>query len=53
MANSHTMANELATLSAELRYKNLVEQQPEIVQNVPTIYSVLFRNKTSKLKLNS
>jgi CRP/FNR family transcriptional regulator, anaerobic regulatory protein len=35
MANAHTRANELATLSAELRYKNLVEQQPEIVQNVP------------------
>jgi CRP/FNR family transcriptional regulator, anaerobic regulatory protein len=31
-------ANDLATLSAEQRYLKLVEQQPEIIQNVPIQY---------------
>jgi CRP-like cAMP-binding protein len=31
-------ANDLATLTADLRYKKLVEQQPEIIQNVPIQY---------------
>jgi CRP/FNR family transcriptional regulator, anaerobic regulatory protein len=31
-------ANDFATLTAELRYKKLLEQQPEIVQNVPIQY---------------
>jgi CRP-like cAMP-binding protein len=31
-------ANDFATLTAELRYKKLVEQQPEIIQNVPIQY---------------
>jgi CRP-like cAMP-binding protein len=31
-------ANDLATLTAELRYKKMIEQQPEIVQHVPIQY---------------
>jgi CRP-like cAMP-binding protein len=31
-------ANDFATLTAELRYKKMVEQQPEIIQNVPIQY---------------
>lgn len=31
-------ANDFATLTAELRYKKLIEQQPEIIQNVPIQY---------------
>lgn len=31
-------ANDFATLTAELRYKKLVEQQPEIIQHVPIQY---------------
>jgi CRP-like cAMP-binding protein len=31
-------ANDFATLTAELRYKKLIEQQPEIIQNVPVQY---------------
>jgi CRP/FNR family transcriptional regulator, anaerobic regulatory protein len=38
LANTETRANDLATLSAELRYKKLVEEQPEIIQNVPIQY---------------
>ncbi len=32
---SHTRANDLATRNAEMRYKKLMEEQPEIIQNVP------------------
>ena len=31
-------ANDFATLTAELRYKKLMEQHPEIIQNVPIQY---------------
>ena len=31
-------ANDFATLTAELRYKKLVEQQPELIKNVPVQY---------------
>jgi CRP-like cAMP-binding protein len=38
MANTNIRANDLATLTAELRYKKLLEEQPEIIQNVPVQY---------------
>jgi CRP-like cAMP-binding protein len=38
MANTNIRANDLATLSAELRYKKLLEEQPEIIQKVPVQY---------------
>jgi CRP/FNR family transcriptional regulator, anaerobic regulatory protein len=38
MASSQIRANDFATLTAELRYKKLIKQQPEIIQNVPIQY---------------
>jgi CRP/FNR family transcriptional regulator, anaerobic regulatory protein len=38
ISNNQTRANDFATLTAELRYKKLIEQQPEIIQNVPIQY---------------
>jgi CRP/FNR family transcriptional regulator, anaerobic regulatory protein len=38
IASTQIRANDLATLTAELRYKKLIEQQPEIIQNVPIQY---------------
>lgn len=38
MATTNVRANDLATLSAEQRYKKLMEHQPEIIQNVPIQY---------------
>jgi CRP/FNR family transcriptional regulator, anaerobic regulatory protein len=38
MATTQIRANDFATLTAELRYKKLLEQQPEIIQNVPIQY---------------
>jgi CRP-like cAMP-binding protein len=38
MASSQIRANDFATLTADLRYKKLIEQQPEIIQNVPIQY---------------
>jgi CRP/FNR family transcriptional regulator, anaerobic regulatory protein len=38
MASSQLRANDLATLSAEQRYKKLIETQPQILQNVPIQY---------------
>ena len=35
---SNSRANDLATLSAELRYKKLLKQEPLIIQNVPVQY---------------
>ncbi len=35
---TNTRANDLATLSAEMRYKKLLKHQPEIIQNVPIQY---------------
>lgn len=37
-AISQIRANDFATLSAELRYKKLLDHQPEIIQNVPIQY---------------
>lgn len=38
IASSQTRANDFATLTAELRYRKLIDQQPELVQNVPVQY---------------
>lgn len=38
MATTQIRANDFATLTADLRYKKLIEQQPEIIQNVPIQY---------------
>jgi CRP/FNR family transcriptional regulator, anaerobic regulatory protein len=38
IASSQIRANDFATLTADLRYKKLIEQQPEIIQNVPVQY---------------
>ena len=38
VASTQIRANDFATLTAELRYKKLIEQQPEIIQNVPIQY---------------
>ncbi|TAE30003.1 MAG: Crp/Fnr family transcriptional regulator [Cytophagales bacterium] len=38
IATTQLRANDLATLTAELRYKKLLEQQPDIIQNVPVQY---------------
>ena len=35
IASTETRANDLATLTAEQRYKKLLEEQPMILQNVP------------------
>jgi CRP/FNR family transcriptional regulator, anaerobic regulatory protein len=38
IVSSQIRANDFATLTADLRYKKLIEQQPEIIQNVPIQY---------------
>jgi CRP-like cAMP-binding protein len=38
VSTTQIRANDFATLTAELRYKKLIEQQPEIIQNVPIQY---------------
>jgi ribosomal protein L10 len=38
VATTQLRANDFATLTAELRYKKLVEQEPELIQNVPVQY---------------
>ena len=38
LAITQIRANDFATLTADLRYKKMVEQQPEIIQNVPIQY---------------
>jgi CRP-like cAMP-binding protein len=38
VAITQVRVNDFATLTAELRYKKLVEQQPELIQNVPIQY---------------
>jgi CRP/FNR family transcriptional regulator, anaerobic regulatory protein len=35
MSSAMSRANDLATLNAEQRYKKLINQQPQIIQNVP------------------
>ena len=41
-AITNARANDLATLSAELRYKKLIEQEPHIIQNVPVQYIAFY-----------
>ncbi len=38
MAASANRANDLATLTAEQRYRKLMEQQPQLIQNIPIQY---------------
>jgi CRP/FNR family transcriptional regulator, anaerobic regulatory protein len=38
IATTQIRANDFATLTAELRYKKLIDLQPEIIQNVPIQY---------------
>ena len=38
IAATASRANDLATLNAEQRYKKLIEQQPELLQNIPIQY---------------
>lgn len=38
IATTQIRANDFATLTADLRYKKLIEQQPEIIQHVPIQY---------------
>jgi CRP/FNR family transcriptional regulator, anaerobic regulatory protein len=38
IASTQARANDLATLSAEARYKKLITEQPEIIQHVPIQY---------------
>ena len=42
ITSTENRANDLATLSAEQRYKKLMENQPEILQNVPIQYIASF-----------
>ncbi len=42
IASTENRANDLATLSAEQRYRKLMENQPEILQNVPMQYIASF-----------
>lgn len=42
MANTTTRANDLATLTAELRYKKLLNENPDIIQHVPIQYIASF-----------
>jgi CRP/FNR family transcriptional regulator, anaerobic regulatory protein len=38
IATTQIRANDFVTLTADLRYRKLIEQQPEIIQNVPIQY---------------
>jgi hypothetical protein len=38
VATTQIRANDFATLTAELRYKKLIDNQPEIIQHVPIQY---------------
>jgi hypothetical protein len=38
VAATQIRANDFATLTAELRYKKLIDYQPEIIQHVPIQY---------------
>jgi len=42
MADTTNRANDLATLTAELRYKKLLNDAPEIIQHVPIQYIASF-----------
>ena len=42
MALSQIRANDLATLTAELRYKKMITEQPYLLQNVPIQYIASF-----------
>lgn len=42
MALSQIRANDLATLTAELRYKKMITEQPQLLQNIPIQYIASF-----------
>jgi CRP/FNR family transcriptional regulator, anaerobic regulatory protein len=42
IALSQIRANDLATLTAELRYKKMIQEQPQLLQNVPVQYIASF-----------
>ena len=42
MALSQIRANDLATLTAELRYKKMITEQPHLLQNIPIQYIASF-----------
>jgi CRP/FNR family transcriptional regulator, anaerobic regulatory protein len=42
IALSQIRANDLATLTAELRYKKMMHEQPQLLQNVPVQYIASF-----------
>ena len=42
MALSQIRANDLATLTAELRYKKMIAEQPHLLQNIPIQYIASF-----------
>ncbi len=42
MALSQIRANDLATLTAELRYKKMMTEQPQLLQNIPIQYIASF-----------
>ncbi len=42
MALSQTRANDLATLTADLRYKKMIAGQPNLLQNIPIQYIASF-----------
>jgi CRP-like cAMP-binding protein len=42
IATTEARANDLATLNAEERYKKLVENQPQLLQNIPLQYIASF-----------
>lgn len=48
LAYNETRAKDLATLTAEERYVNLVEHYPEIIQNVPIQYIASFLGMNPK-----
>jgi CRP-like cAMP-binding protein len=38
LSSSALRANDLATLNAEQRYKKIITQQPQLIQNIPIQY---------------
>jgi len=42
IALSQIRANDLATLTAELRYRKMIQEQPQLLQNVPVQYIASF-----------
>ena len=48
MALSQIRANDLATLTAELRYKKMITEQAELLQNIPIQYIASYLGITSQ-----